>query len=264
MSDSLFSIPDLRIFSFGATITGGVLLWILEGLNPFFSPVKQRTLHAKLNLSLAALNLLILLPSAILMAFMLEWSKNAWQGIGILNLSPAIKAIVIILLIDLWMYIWHRLNHEMPFLWRFHSVHHSDPTLDVTSSWRFHFLEIVFSELLRLPLFMLMGAGIEHILIYSLLMTPVIEFHHSNLSIPPTLDRLVRFIIPSPMMHRLHHSMQRKEHNTNYGSMLSLWDRLFGSFLIRENLDELHLGLDHESDWEKQRLLALLQRPFHS
>jgi sterol desaturase/sphingolipid hydroxylase (fatty acid hydroxylase superfamily) len=262
MAEIFFSIPDLRILSYGTTIAGGMLLWILEGLFPFFSGQKYRGLHAKLNLSIAGLNLLILLPSAILMVFMLDWSRDFWPGIGMLALPPALEAILIILLIDLWMYVWHRLNHETAFLWRFHSVHHSDATLDVTSSWRFHFLEILFSELLWLPLFMLMGAGIEHLLLYSLLMTPVIEFHHSNISIPPALDRLARLIIPSPMMHRLHHSRLRSEHDSNYGSMLSLWDRLFGSFLMRESLDDLRLGLDHESDPDKQRLFALLQRPF--
>jgi sterol desaturase/sphingolipid hydroxylase (fatty acid hydroxylase superfamily) len=262
MSEIFFSIPDLRIFSYSTTIAGGVLLWIIEGLNPCFWRQKHRGLHAKLNLSVAALNLLILLPSGILMAFMLNWSRKIWPGIGMLALPPLAEAILIILLIDLWMYLWHRLNHETAFLWKFHSVHHSDPTLDVTTSWRFHFLEILLSEVLRLPLFMLMGAGIEHSLLYSLLMTPVIEFHHSNISISPALDRLARLIIPSPMMHRLHHSRLRSEHNSNYGSMLSLWDRLFGSFLMRANLDDLQLGLDDESDSDKQQLGALLQRPF--
>ena len=264
MAAIFFSIPDLRIFSYGTTIAAGVLLWIIEGLNPCFTKEKRRGLHATLNLSVAVLNLLILLPSGVLMAFMLSWSKNAWAGIGMLALPPVAETILIILLIDLWMYLWHRLNHETAFLWRFHSVHHSDATLDVTTSWRFHFLEILLSELLRLPLFMLMGAGIEHLLLYSLLMTPVIEFHHSNISISPALDRLARLIIPSPMMHRLHHSRLRSEHDTNYGSMLSIWDRLFGTFLMRDNLDDLRLGLDLESDTDKQRLVALLKRPFRA
>lgn len=258
----MVSIPDLRIFSYGTTIAVGVLLWIIEGFNPWFSHQKRRTLHAKLNLSIAGLNLLILFPSGILMAFMLDWSRNAWPGIGMLALPPVAKAIVIILLIDLWMYLWHRLNHETSFLWRFHSIHHSDSTLDVTTSWRFHYIEILISELLRLPLFMLIGAGIEHLLLYSLFMTPVIEFQHGNISIPPALDRLVRLIIPSPMMHRLHHSRLRSEHDSNYGSMLSIWDRLFGSFLVKDNLDGLRLGLDDESGTDKQKLFALLLRPF--
>ena len=262
MAEIFFSIPDLRIFSYGTTITGGVMLWIIEGLNPYFSRQMPRGLHAKLNLSMAGLNLLILLPSGILMAFMLDWSRNIWTGIGMLALHPVVEALVIVLLIDLWMYVWHRMNHEIALLWRFHSVHHSDSTLDVTTSWRFHYMEILFSELLRFPLFMLIGAGIEHLLLYSLLMTPVIEFQHSNISIPPLMDRLARLIIPSPMMHRLHHSRLRSEHDTNYGSMFSVWDRLFGSLLVKENLDDLRLGLDHESDSDQQRLFALLLRPF--
>ena len=262
MAECFFSIPDLRIFSYSTTIAGGLLLWFIEGIIPWLSPQKPRSLHAKLNLSIAGLNLLILLPSGILMAFMLDWSRTVWPGIGMLALPPVAKAIVIILLIDLWMYVWHRLNHEIALLWRFHSVHHSDPTLDVTTSWRFHYMEILISELLRFPLFMLMGAGLEHLLLYSLLMTPVIEFHHSNITIPPVLDRLARLIIPSPMMHRLHHSTLQCEHDSNYGSMLSVWDRLFGTFLIKDNLDDLHLGLDHESDSDKQQLIPLLLRPF--
>jgi len=262
MTETFLSIPDLRTVSYGTTIAGGVLLWVLEGLFPFFSGRKRRGRHARLNLSMGGLNLLILLPSGILMAFMLDRSENLWPGIGILGLHPVTEAVVIILLIDLWMYAWHRLNHETALLWRFHSVHHSDATLDVTTSWRFHYMEILLSELLRLALFMLMGAGIEHLLLYSLLMTPVIEFHHSNISIPPSLDRLARIVIPTPMMHRLHHSRERSEHDSNYGSMLSLWDRLFGSFLMRESLDGLRIGLDHESDSGRQRLIALLRRPF--
>jgi sterol desaturase/sphingolipid hydroxylase (fatty acid hydroxylase superfamily) len=262
MTEIYFSIPELRIFSYGTTTACGVLLWILEGFNPCISRQQRRDLHAKLNLSMAGINLLILLPSGICMAFIIDWSRKIWPGIGMLALHPVAEAILIILLIDLWMYFWHRLNHETALLWRFHSIHHSDPSLDVTTSWRFHYVEILLSELLRLPLFMLLGAGIEHLLLYSLLMTPVIEFHHSNVSIPPALDRLARLIIPTPMMHRLHHSRLRNEHDSNYGSMLSLWDRLFGSFLTMERLDDLQLGLDHESGPDKQHLFALLCRPF--
>jgi sterol desaturase/sphingolipid hydroxylase (fatty acid hydroxylase superfamily) len=262
MAEICYSIPDLRIFSYGTAIIAGVLFLIIEGLNPYFSWQKSRSLHAKLNLSMAGLNLLILSPSGILMAFISDWSRSVWPGIRLLALPPFVDAILIILLIDLWMYVWHRLNHETAFLWRFHSVHHSDDTLDVTSTWRFHYIEILISELLRFPLFMLIGAGMEHLLLYSLLMTPVIEFQHSNVSIPPALDRLARLIVPSPMMHRLHHSRLRSERDSNYGSMLSIWDRLFGTLLVRDNLDDLRLGLDHESGTDKQRFFALLLRPF--
>lgn len=256
-------MDNLQTLSYITTVAAGLLLWILEGVLPFFRNRKQRGRHAVLNLSFAGLNLLILLPTGIVMAFVLEQSKAAWPGVKSLEIPLVFQTVLIIFLIDFWMYVWHRLNHEIGFLWRFHSVHHSDPSLDVTTAWRFHYVEIVFSELLRFPVFILIGASIHDILLYSILMTPVIEFHHSNISIPSQADRFLRAIIPSPLMHRVHHSVIRSEHDSNYGSMLSLWDRLFGSFRLKQDIKNMAIGLSNESAPEQQRLLALLMRPFH-
>lgn len=255
---------DLQVLSYVTTITGGLLLWFLEGAVPFFSGRKSRGKHAAVNLSTAGVNLLILLPTGVVMALVLEQSKTVWLGARALELPIFLETILIILLIDLWMYIWHRLNHEVDFLWRFHSVHHSDPSLDVTTAWRFHYVEIILSEILRLPVFILIGAGIQDLLIYSMLMTPVIEFHHSNVSIPSSADRFLRTVIPSPLMHRIHHSVTRSEHDSNYGSMLSFWDRLFRSFRLKKDIKNMAIGLSNESAPEQQRLSALLTRPFHN
>lgn len=255
---------DLQVLSYVTTITGGLLLWFLEGAVPFFSGRKSRGKHAAVNLSIAGVNLLILLPTGVVMALVLEQSKTVWLGARALELPIFLETILIILLIDLWMYIWHRLNHEVDFLWRFHSVHHSDPSLDVTTAWRFHYVEIILSEILRLPVFILIGAGIQDLLIYSMLMTPVIEFHHSNVSIPSSADRFLRTVIPSPLMHRIHHSVTRSEHDSNYGSMLSFWDRLFRSFRLKKDIKNMAIGLSNESAPEQQRLSALLTRPFHN
>ncbi len=257
-------MENLSLLSYGITVTGGVLLWILEGVVPFFKSRRNRGNHAVLNLSIAVLNLLILLPSAVLMAAFLRYFQSLWPGVGGLGLPALGEALLTLVLIDLWMYAWHRLNHTVDFLWRFHSVHHSDPSLDVTTSWRFHSVEIIFSEILRIPVFALIGAGIEDILLYSMLMTPIIEFHHSNVSIPSGIDRALRTLVPTPLMHRLHHSVVREEHDSNYGSMLSVWDRLFGSFRLKENIREMPLGLANESAPDQQRLTALLLRPFRN
>lgn len=257
-------MSDLQVLSYVTTITGGLLLWFLEGVVPFFSGRKSRGKHAAMNLSIAGINLLILLPTGVVMALVLEQSKTVWLGARALELPIFLETILIILLIDLWMYIWHRLNHEVDFLWRFHSVHHSDPSLDVTTAWRFHYVEIILSETLRFPVFILIGAGIQDLLIYSMLMTPVIEFHHSNVSIPSSADRFLRTVIPSPLMHRVHHSVTRSEHDSNYGSMLSFWDRLFRSFRLKKDIKNMTIGLSNESAPEQQRLSALLTRPFHN
>lgn len=255
---------DLQALSYITTVAGGLLLWLLEGVVPFFSGRAARGKHAAKNLSIAGINLLILLPAGPIMAVVLEKSKAVWPGVGLLKLPFILETILIILLVDLWMYVWHRLNHEVDFLWRFHSIHHSDPSMDVTTAWRFHYVEIALSELLRFPVFVLIGAGIEDLLLYSMLMTPVIAFHHSNVSIPFSADRSLRTIIPSPLMHRIHHSVIRAEHDSNYGSMLSFWDRLFGSFKLKEGIRDMELGLQNESSPEKQRVGALLTRPFHN
>ncbi len=259
----MHTMDNLQTFSYTTTIICGLLLWIFEGVVPFFSGRKSREKHAAVNLSIALINLLILLPSGLLMALVLQESKTVWAGVKALAVPAYVQTILVILLVDLWMYMWHRLNHEVDFLWRFHSVHHSDPSLDVTTAWRFHYVEIIFSELLRFPVFILIGAGIEDLLLYSMLMTPVIEFHHSNVSIPSSADRLLRAVIPSPLMHRIHHSVIRSEHDSNYGSMLSFWDRLFGSFIVKPDIRHMAIGLRGESSPVQQRIGALLVRPFH-
>ena len=257
-------MDNLQTLSYVTTVAGGLALWFLEGVVPFFVGRKSRGKHASVNLSIAAINLLILLPAGVLMALVLEQSKALWSGVRALELPFLLETILIILLIDLWMYVWHRLNHQTDFLWRFHSIHHSDPALDVTTAWRFHYVEIVLSELLRFPVFILIGAEIQDLLLYSMVMTLVIEFHHSNVSIPSSADRLLRAIIPTPLMHRIHHSVVRSEHDSNYGSMLSFWDRLFGSFRLKKDIKTMAIGLNNESAPEQQHLSALLTRPFHN
>ncbi|ACF13716.1 fatty acid hydroxylase [Chloroherpeton thalassium ATCC 35110] len=252
----------LQQISFGITVLAGLLLWLLEGFFPFFAGRARRGTHTLKNLSMAALNMLILIPGSVLTAFALSVSARFWPGIHLLGLPFALQTLVFILLIDLWMYIWHRLNHQMNFLWRFHAVHHSDPDMDVSTAWRFHFVEIFLSEMIRLPVLMLIGAEIQALLLYTILMTPVIAFHHSNLRLTEQLDALLRKIIPSPNMHRIHHSIFREEHDSNYGSLFSFWDRIFGSFKIKSGISAMKIGLDGEREPEAQALPALLKRPF--
>ncbi len=257
-------MESLHSLSWLTTVAGGLFFWFIEGIIPYFSTTTKRKSHAMMNLTIAGLNLLILLPGSIALSFALEHAKPYWAGIRELDIPPLAQTVLIVILIDLWMYTWHRLNHINDFLWRFHSVHHSDPSLDVTTAWRFHYGEILFSEMLRFPVFILIGASIQELLLYSMIMTPIIEFHHSNISIPSAVDRILRLVIPTPLMHRLHHSSKRAEHDANYGSMLSFWDRLFGSFLVKQDISDITIGLANESDPDKQRVPALLSRPFNN
>jgi len=246
----------------GLIASTALLLWIAEGIMPFFGGRKGRGRHASVNLGLAATNLLLILPADFATVAILEQSRPLFPGLRMFFPAGLAQTAAILLLLDLWMYLWHRMNHELPLLWRFHAVHHSDNRLDVTSAWRFHPAEIALSGLIRLPVLLLIGAEARDLVLYTLLMTPVIEFHHSNVRIPDAADRMLRLALPTPLLHRIHHSTHRAEHDSNYGAMLSVWDRLFGTLLVIGVDDSKALGLPGESLPERQRLPYLFTRPF--
>jgi sterol desaturase/sphingolipid hydroxylase (fatty acid hydroxylase superfamily) len=135
-----------------------------------------------------------------------------------------------LILLDLFMYWWHRANHIIPFLWQFHIYHHKDTKLNVTSALRFHVAEIIFSYAFKLPVLTLLGINADTVILYGIILFFVITLHHSNIRIGKITDRIVRILIVSPRMHRIHHSVIRHETNSNYSSVLPYWDMLFKSY----------------------------------
>lgn len=241
----------------GHFIISLALIWTLEQALPAERGRRGMFRHAAINLSLSLLNLLIVATAAsLLIARVAEWSS----GSGLLYQLPFSgppRMALAFLLFDGWMYVWHRLNHRVPFLWRFHSVHHSDPAMDVTTASRFHPGEILFSTIGRLIVIPLLGMTIAELLIYEALLIPVIQFHHSNIRIPSWLDRGLRMLIASPGMHRIHHSPVRLETDSNYSSIFSFWDRLGGTFRIRSGA----FGFGLEGTEKRQGLIDLLREP---
>jgi len=249
------------------TILTLLLLLIWEGVSPFFSffrhQMKKRAHHALRNFLLTILNAFL-----IFIMFVALWSMAAdyaaGQHIGLLHqfsLPSWQKALIAVLLFDAWTYWWHRFNHVIPFLWRFHRVHHSDPKMDVTTSNRFHIGEIFISSVLRIPLIILFGAELWHIALYEALMFPIVQFHHANIGLSPQVDRLLRIFIVTPHMHKVHHSRYHKETDSNYTSMLSIWDRVFGSFRLSKDPSTIQLGLKHFDNDNKQSVLGMLTTP---
>ena len=167
-----------------------------------------------------------------------------------------------LLLLDAWTYLWHRLNHIIPFLWRFHRVHHADPKMDVTTASRFHIGEIFFSSLLRIPLIALLGLHFWELLVYETAMFAVVQFHHANIALPERLDRVLRVLIVTPAMHKVHHSRWQPETDSNYSSLFSFWDRIGRSFRLRKDLSALRLGLDELDAPEEQTFTGMLRTPF--
>ena len=245
-----------------------MLLLSWESFAPFFPffvrAPKERARHGLRNLGLGVMN--AVLNTAVCLG--LWWVVARWteaHSFGLLHWlawSGWARLVGTFLLVDFWMYLWHRLNHLIPFLWRFHRVHHSDPRMDVTTANRFHIGEIALSCLLRVPVILLTGARLEELGIYEVVMFAVVQLHHANVNLTEPLDRALRLLIVTPFMHKLHHSNWQPETDSNYSSLFSFWDRIFGSFRLRDNPRTLIFGLSELSSPEHHTLRGLISTPF--
>lgn len=249
------------------------VLLAVEAAHPFFAfwtNRRDRAVHALRNLALGLFNAVVVaLAFAALWLAAAEWASD--RGVGLLNVArdraglPTWAHVALaVLLLDAWTYAWHRLNHRIPLLWRFHRVHHADAQMDVTTASRFHIGEIVLSSLLRLPLIVALGVYAWELVAYEALMFAVVQLQHANVALPPRLERLLRRVIVTPGLHKVHHSRFQPETDSNYASLLSVWDRMFGSFRVREDLENLRLGLDDfdaPDDATVRGMLAMPLRP---
>lgn len=246
-----------------AALAGFLLFLAWETFRPFFPFFEgkswRRAKHLARNIAIALLNAIL-----ITFCFLPLWSMAAISRFGLLNLFVLpvwLHAVLAVLLLDCWTYWWHRFNHEYSFLWRFHRMHHSDPWMDVTTARRFHPGEILFSSLLRLSLIYLLGIHLQELLLYGVMMGLVVDFHHANIALPEQIDHWLRILLPTPAMHKVHHSRIRMETDSNYTSLLSAWDRLFGSFRIRHDLSAIQMGLDSWSEPLHQTLAGMIRTP---
>ena len=175
------------------------------------------------------------------------------SGIGIFNLLEwpvGIEFVLSILILDFAIWIQHLITHKIPFLWRVHQVHHSDPEFDVSTAIRFHPIEIVLSMLFKVGLVYLLGPAVLAVLAFEILLNASAMFNHANIKISPKLERMLRFLIVTPDMHRIHHSIDRKEHDSNYGFALSIWDKIFGTYKAEpyHGHREMEVGLEWQND----------------
>jgi sterol desaturase/sphingolipid hydroxylase (fatty acid hydroxylase superfamily) len=173
----------------------------------------------------------------------IQWTNDNHFGLLQLTHIPLWAAIPLgLLLIDCFMYWWHRMNHFLPFLWYFHRFHHQDDKVNSTSAVRFHTGELVLSFVARAFVFPLLGVSVNMIIIYSLFFFPVVILHHSNIRISSKSDTFIRSFVVSPFMHRTHHSKFRQDTDSNYSSLLPYWDMIFGSY-HKNPLHPVHFGL---------------------
>lgn len=253
------------------TISSVVLMVVLlawESFAPFFAffvrDERQRMRHGVKNVFFGVIN-----AGFNAVCFVALWlTVSQWaveHRFGVLNwlgLPTWARLAGAFILFDAWMYWWHRLVHRIPFLWRFHRLHHSDPKMDVTTANRFHIGEIALSSTLRVPVIALLGLQVWELALYELAMFAVVQVHHANIAFPTWLDRLLRGVIVTPYMHKVHHSRWQPETDSNYSSLFSFWDRIFRTFRLRDDPRTVQFGLDEFTGPEDHTLTGLITTPF--
>ena len=254
------------IFAFKPVMAAAALaiMWLLEGLIPMFEGRKDRVRHDAPNLVLGVANaLLVSLVFAGATLVATEWARtNSFGVLHWLGIEGVWAFALGFVLFDMWQYLWHRLNHRVPFLWRFHAVHHADRELSASSGLRFHTGEIVLSSCVRLAVLPLLGMTVTQVLLYEAVLLPVILFHHGNVGVPARADRWLRWLIVTPWMHWVHHSDYQPETDSNYSSVFSFWDRIFGSFRLVADPRALTLGLEDTERRDWATLPGMLAMPF--
>jgi sterol desaturase/sphingolipid hydroxylase (fatty acid hydroxylase superfamily) len=238
-----------------------VLLWLAEAWQPHHARAASWWRHTVVNLLLNALYVLAAAAFALANALAAAWTQT--NSVGLLywlNAHPAIAIPAGILVLDLAAYGGHILKHKIPLLWRFHRVHHSDAEMDVTTGFRFHPIEALISWVFLLPAIVLFGVPILSILIFAGLYSLSALAQHANFALPEWADRIIRIVFVSPGSHRIHHSPHRERTDSNYASLFSFWDRLFGTYKTPRQHVEMQFGLSDEGEHESLR--ELLVNPF--
>jgi sterol desaturase/sphingolipid hydroxylase (fatty acid hydroxylase superfamily) len=191
----------------------------------------------------------------------------AQRGWGLLNITPwppVLEGLLGFLALDLTIYAQHVAFHKVPLLWRLHRMHHADLDIDVTTGLRFHPIEILLSMLLKMAVVVLIGVPALAVIAFEVVLNATSMFNHSNATMPLWLDRIVRFLVVTPDMHRVHHSILASETDSNFGFNLPWWDRLFGTYRAEPEAGHLGMtiGLPIFRDPGELRLDRLVTQPF--
>ena len=184
------------------------------------------------NLGLVFLNSLILrlLFPAAAVGMAAFASEQGWGLLNYYSVQPVVAAIVSVVVMDFIIYLQHILVHAIPVLWRLHRVHHADPDFDVTTGARFHPIEIILSMLIKFATIVLLGPPVVAVVIFEVMLNATAMFNHSNVRLNLVVDKWLRLLLVTPDMHRVHHSVEDDETNSNFGFSLPWWDRLFGTY----------------------------------
>jgi sterol desaturase/sphingolipid hydroxylase (fatty acid hydroxylase superfamily) len=233
-----------------------LLLFIWEHIKPATPQPKHPIRRIIKNLSFWPINiglsLAIILPISHLATQHTFWVRPEW-------FSSIVAFVIDILILDLFIYVWHRAVHEIQFFWRFHEVHHLDETLDTSSAIRFHFGEIFFATFIRAIVIIIFSIPFMSIIIFEIMVLSFTLFHHSNIKLPRLIENIISKIIITPSIHWVHHHTARKDTDSNYGTIFSFWDHLFKTKSNTARFQNMNIGVERKKDTS---FLKLLYAPF--
>ena len=249
----------------GALVLGalGALVWA-ERRRPLRRAVEPTLRREARNLAVAAAGALALRaaeqPVAERLAALAE--RRRWGLVKLVRLPAALETAAAVVLLDYTLYLWHVLTHRVPWLWRFHVVHHADLDLSATTALRFHFGELVLSVPWRAAQILLIGVGPRALSVWQTALLVSVIFHHSNARLPAAFERRLNYFFVTPRMHGIHHSTLEEERNSNWSSGLTVWDRLHGTLRLDVPQDSITIGVPEHRDPEKLELPGLIALPF--
>lgn len=256
------------VVRFGFFLGLFALFAVLETLFPRRARVQKRLQRWFSNWSLTVINSVTLRLVAIVLPLLAVGAalNAAANGIGLFNSLdwPAwVEFLLVILILDFSIWLQHLITHKIPILWRLHRVHHADRDMDVTTAIRFHPIEIALSMVLKIGIVYALGPAAWAVIVFEVILNGTALFNHANIKLPLGLDRAVRLVLVTPDMHRIHHSTKRYEHDSNYGFSISLWDRLFRTYIgePEDGQDAMKVGLQWQ-DNKPARLDWVLLLPF--
>lgn len=250
-----------------AFLVGGLLIfWIIEGSIPLL-PLqykKNKVRHAMINLGFTGIHLIIHTFLAIFIVMLSDWCQaEQWGIVYWVNANILWTIIISFLVLDFfggWLV--HITEHKIKFLWRFHVVHHADNNVDVTTGLRHHPIESVLRGVFFFMGIFLSGSPIYAVMIFQTILILATGFTHANISLPAWLDKSLSYVLVSPNMHKVHHHWKQPYTDSNYGAVLSIWDRLLGTFMKLEKKD-IRYGLDRHYPNEKDEdFMMLMKKPF--
>jgi len=252
-------------FRAGILVGGVVIFWVLEGTLPLFRFQYKKVRHAGLNLFFTLTTAIIGfgLASVLLAASDLV-ADNHFGLLYLINMPLWVQLTVGVLLLDLiGAYFIHWTEHKVKWMWKFHLVHHSDTTVDVTTGLRHHPGETVFRISFTILAVMVVGAPMWIIMFYQSMSVLFAHITHANINMPRALDRALSWVFITPLMHKVHHHYTQPLTDTNFGNIFSFWDRIFGTFAQVDDTKELKYGIDtHMEAEENDRMGNLLAIPF--